>query len=324
MGEAAELLDAFDPGRVIVAPDGSVDSYVYVYDAGSRLTDRSAFGDRVEGGDRSFTLDPQRHEPGGQSVNMAVQADALGADTCLYGHCDDPVFDLPFETVSLGAPAWVTICDFADGDLLLAEESVDLQVCDDETLRAAGAFAESPDAICLGNWSSVHGVTDVLEAYAETPGDAPIVLDPGSLSGLTDARATRLRGALSACGAARRVVVSANWAETRDLAHVLDVAGAPDEAVPTLRKVLGIAAYVLHAAPRSVAATPDGTLTVPSNPVEAPVTNTGGGDRFSGALACALADGWGWEPALALANAVAAHYIETGETADREAVRALL
>ncbi|WP_255149689.1 hypothetical protein [Halorarius halobius] len=324
MAEAADLLEAFDPGRVVAAPDGSVDSYVYVFDAGSRVTDRAAFGDRVEAGDRSFRLDPQRHEPGGQSVNMAVQSHALGADTCLYGHCDHSVFAFPFETVSLGEPAWVTICDFEDGDLLLAEESVALQACDDETLRAAGAFEESPDAVCLANWSSVHGVTDILGAYAAVPGEAPIVLDPGSLSGLTDARAARFRDALSACADHRRVVVSANAAETRDLAEVWGIEEPAGAAVAPLRDLLGVDGYVLHATPETVAATPDGTLTVETVPVDDRTTDTGGGDRFSGALACALGEEWPWRPALELADAAASYYIRTGETADRGTLRALL
>lgn len=324
MVDLAARLDQFDPGRVIACPDGSVDAYVHVHDAGGRVTNRSRFGDRVEAGDRSFRLVPQRHEPGGQSVNMAIQAHALGADTGLYGHCDDPVFDLPFEVRSLGVPARVTICDFTDGDLLLAEESSDLQTCDDTDLRAAGAFDESPDAVCLANWSTVDGVADILQGFAETQSDAPIVLDPGSLSGLRNHRAVRFRDALAAAGERRRVVVSANPAETRGLLTAMEIEGTLESALPSLRESLGIDGYVVHAAPEALAATPAGTLTVPTPVIEEPATDTGGGDRFSATLACALADGWDWEPAVELANAAAFHYIGTGETADSDALRASL
>ena len=50
----------------------------------------------------------------------------------------------------------------------------------------------------------------------------------------------------------------------------------------------------------------------------------GAGDRFSGALAWALARDWPWEPALALGNACAAAFVATGETADLEALDARL
>jgi hypothetical protein len=318
MAGLEDRLDSFDPGRVLACPDGSVDAYVHVHDAGGRVTNRSRFGDRVEAGDRSFRLDPRWHEPGGQSVNMAAQAHALGADTVLYGHCDDPVFDLPFEVVSLGAPARVTICDFTDGDLMLAEEPADLQHCDDTDLRRAGAFDESPDAICLANWSTVHGVVDILGAFAATEGTAPIVLDPGSLSGLRNHRAVQFRDALVACSESRPVVVSANRAETRGLLDALDLSGPTHSTLPELRATLGVDGFVLHAAPETLAATPDDLLTVETTVIEEPATNTGGGDRFSATLACALADGWELPPALELANAVAGHYIRTGETATRE------
>jgi sugar/nucleoside kinase (ribokinase family) len=324
MTDLGDRLASFDPGRVLACPDGSVDSYVHVHDAGGRVTNRSAFGDRVEAGDRSFRLDPQWHEPGGQSVNMAVQAHALGADTVLYGHCDDPVFDLPFEVISLGLPARVTICDFTDGDLMLAEEPADLQQCDDETLRAAGAFDETPAAICLANWSTVHGVVDILQAFAESRGTAPIVLDPGSLSGLRNHRAVRFRDALSACSETRPVVVSANRAETRGLLGALELSGTIRSALPELRSILGVEGFVVHAAPETLAATPADLLTVETSIIEDPATNTGGGDRFSAAVACALADGWDLYPALELANAVAGHFIRTGETPTVASLRASL
>ncbi|WP_255196017.1 hypothetical protein [Halorarius litoreus] len=324
MADARDLLDTFDPGRVIACPDGSVDAYVHVHDAGGRVTNRTRFGDRVEAGDRSFQLDPQHHDPGGQSVNMAIQAHELGADTCLYGHCDDPVFDLPFEVVSLGVPARVTICDFTDGDLLLAEESADLQACDDETLREAGAFAESPAAVCLANWSTVHGVIDILRAFAETGDDTPVVLDPGSLSGLRNHRAVEFREALAACAEARPLVVSANRAETRGLLAALDLDGEWDDTLLELRAELDIDAFVVHATPETLAATADELLVAATPVVEERATDTGGGDRFTATLACALADDWGLEPALDLANTAAKHYIETGETADVDALRASL
>lgn len=324
MTDLVDRLDSFDPGRVLACPDGSVDAYVHVNDAGGRVTNRSAFGDRVEAGDRSFRLDPQWHEPGGQSVNMAVQAHALGADTVLYGHCDDPVFDLPFEVISLGSPARVTICDFTDGDLMLAEEPAGLQQCDDENLRAAGAFDETPEAICLANWSTVHGVVDILQAFAESKGAAPIVLDPGSLSGLQNHRAVRFRDALSACSETRSVVVSANRAETRGLLGALELSGPIRSALPELRSMLGVEGFVVHAAPETLAATPNDLLTVETPIIDEPATNTGGGDRFSATVACALAEDWDLYPALELANAVARHYIRTGETATVDSLRGSL
>jgi hypothetical protein len=100
--------------RVVSLPDGSVDTLCRVYDGGrARITSREAFGRRVAAGDlRSVRLEEYDRAPGGQSVNAARQAHALGGEVTLFGHLDDPLLQFPFETYSMGDPAAVTVLSF--------------------------------------------------------------------------------------------------------------------------------------------------------------------------------------------------------------------
>lgn len=320
-----DALEGFSPGRLLALPDGSVDVTVRVRDAGSRITDAAAFGRRVADGEAAFQLDPRGREPGGQAVNMALQAHALGAAVRCYCHCDDPAFDLPFPTTSLGKPGRVTVCEFDDDALMLAEGSADLAACDADDLRAAGAFEEPADAVCVGNYASVPGVAEILTAVADAGGDGPVVLDPGPVVGIDGPRVERLRDALSEVAAERRVVVSANEPETRALADALatDVDDTPFDPAP-VRETLDVDAVVVHETEHALAVTGGSTVRVPNLTVEETVANTGGGDRFSAALAGALAADWEWAPALALANACASYHVATGETADREGLESFL
>lgn len=101
------LTDEPEERTVTALPDGSVDVYYAVCDAeGERIEDRETLADRFTDGEPSFPVERESTEPGGQAVNMARQANALGDRVRLYGHLDDPVFDdLGFERVSMGEPS---------------------------------------------------------------------------------------------------------------------------------------------------------------------------------------------------------------------------
>uniref|UniRef100_UPI003F49EAEC PfkB family carbohydrate kinase n=1 Tax=Natrinema sp. CGMCC1.2065 TaxID=3445767 RepID=UPI003F49EAEC len=81
---------------------------------------------------------------------------------------------------------------------------------------------------------------------------------------------------------------------------------------------------VSHGADAAVGATRAETAVAEMYDVGDPRRTTGAGDRFSAGLTCALARGYSLESALSLANACAAHFVGTGDTADPAAVRALL
>ncbi|WP_435144904.1 hypothetical protein [Halobaculum sp. P14] len=319
--------------RIVALPDGSLDRFCAAHaGAGTRIATRARLGVELTRGKRkSLRLEPYEEAPGGQAVNLGWQAHRLGADVSVYGHLDG-VPALPFDATSMGRAARVDVCRFADGDLMLADESGDLRDWGLNDLRAAagdlGGVADA-DAVCWLNWVSVPNTTDAVERFVDVtdPDGEPLFLvDAGDVVG-SDAEAfAAFRDAFRAVSDSDyRLVLTANRAEVRAYMGALlnygggDAGGdASDEwHVRRLREVLGCEAVVLHAPDVAVAASPDGQLTVENRDLASRARETGGGDRFGGALAYALTAGWGWREACELANVAASRYIATGDTGDR-------
>lgn len=325
-----ELLDRLAADRetrsVTALPDGSVDVYYTVYDIdGERIRDRKTFAERIMEDPPAFPVTRESAEPGGQAVNAAIQADALGDAVCLFGHLDDPVFsDLGFETISMGSPSQIAVYPM-DEDILFADRSDELA---EWTLADFHTAAESPkkrleaDVVCLGNWVSVPGMTDSIRELAESALDGNLLLfDPGPISISSEEAIRDLFDALSALESIYDVVLSVNGSEIAAGAAALDCDGDRREQLSALQGETAITAAVVHTTDEAVAATRDGIVTVANRSVDSPERETGAGDRFGAGLAHALARGWNWEIALALANACGAYYVENAETADRETLR---
>lgn len=316
-----------DPASATVAtlPDGSVDSYCRVEaGGGGRLPTRAALAERVTSASKSIHLVRESREPGGQCVNMAQQAHALGDETTCYGFLDHPALaDLPFRVVSMGPPADIRVCTFPDDpdDVVFALDSEAVADWTLADLERVADLVDLADAVCVGNWVSCPGLTDALPSLAEHAGSV-LVVDPGDLSradpdaveGLLDA----LAGAADACP----TVVSANGRECRALGDLLGVDGE-DDALRAVHDRTGAAA-ALHGRDRAAVATADGILAVPALELDAVERRTGAGDRWSAALAHARALSWSWGDALALANACAGHYVARGETAAPDRLRSFL
>lgn len=327
---AARLADGPTP-TVSTLPDGSIDRYCRLSAGGLDPIDRRAtLAREVEaGGRKGFALDPVHVEPGGQSVNAATQAHALGADTTCYGHLDDSVFEtLPFDTVSMGEPAVVNVVDFEDDDLLLVEHSSDLREWTVADLRAAAPLSSivGVDAVACSNWVSMPGMAAAFYELAdEALPRVPFVFDPGDVLGSDLSEQCELREAVSALQSTLDVVVSVNRTELRALAAALPDPPDPPvddrDRVRALRDGFGGSAVLKHGKKEALAATEEGVVAV-DNPTVDDQRQTGGGDRFAGGLAVGLGAGWDWDVALACGNACASHYVATGETATAEQLRA--
>jgi sugar/nucleoside kinase (ribokinase family) len=329
----SELVDRLrgppDPVTVGAFPDGSVDDYYRLRNGDTTVDSRSAFAAAITEGVDSFGLDHVTTEPGGQAVNAARQAAALGDEVTLVGHLDHPIFDFgtDVETVSMGAPARVRVCLFERDDVMLVEESADLSSWRFETLRDAlgertSRFLER-DALCCTNWGSTPGLGSALREVASLDPDGGVFcVDPGPL---TTAVARDLLDVIGALEDAYDVVVSVNGDEALRCAAVTDGAdpAAPTdyETIEAVRTAAGVTGVVVHAQRAAVAATPEGRVSVPTLDVTRSITETGAGDRFSAALARSLANGWDWELALSAGNACAAHYVSGAGTATRERLR---
>ncbi|RCU48163.1 hypothetical protein DU504_13130 [Haloplanus salinus] len=321
----ARLDDGLDPVRFGAFPDGSVDDYYRLRDGESTVTSRPSFADAILAGRDSFTLEHVVTEAGGQAVNAARQAAALGDDTVLAGHLDHPLFEFDFETVSMGDPARVRVCLFDADDVMFVEESADLADWSAADLRAAlddvDAFLER-DALCCTNWASVPGLGTALRTVAASDPDGGVFcLDPGPLSA---GQANGLLGALTPLGDAYDVVVSVNDDEARRLAAAAGGDGRPTDpkALEAVRTAANAAGVVVHGADAAVASTAEGRVSVPTLDVSRGLTETGAGDRFSAGLARSLAAGWAWDLAVAMGNACAAHYVAGAGTGGVDDLRA--
>ncbi len=318
---------------VSTLPDGSVDRYCRL-SAGALdpIERRTTFAreTRVESR-KTFGLQPERVEPGGQAVNTAQQVHALGGDATCYGHLEAPVFDdVPFDTVSMGEPAVVNVLDFEDEDLLLVEHSPDIT---DWSLADLDAVAPldsvfGVDAVACSNWVSTPGMADAFDALGERSlPRVPFVFDPGDVVGSTRNSHRELRSAVGALQSTFDVVLSCNRRELQALAAALPEPPEPPvtdrDRVTALRSAMEISALVKHGAGEALAATGDGVVAV-ENPTVEDQRQTGGGDRFAGGLAVGLGADWSWEVALACGNACASHYVATTETPTAAELRAWL
>lgn len=311
------------PRGIVALPDGSVDTYYHVReDRGDRIETRAAFGERIAAGDsRSFELVERATRAGGQSVNTARQAHALGAPVTLYGHLNHPELGpFPFETHSMGAPAKVEVLVFERDELMLSVESESIARWSVEDLLAAlparpdEAFADR--VVCAENWVAFPGMDEALDHLADYDlAGVPVVFDPGDVTGATDGELAALRTTLRSLADTCDLVVTANEAE---LAYVADRFGLDD--APGLRSLqsdLGARAVVLHDERRATVASDDEQLTVPNFEGGRIVRRTGAGDRFDAGLAYGLAADWPWAATLALGNACASYFVEHGESATR-------
>jgi sugar/nucleoside kinase (ribokinase family) len=315
-----------DPVSVGAFPDGSVDDYYRLRDGESVVTSRSAFAAAVTAGRDSFRLEHVTTDAGGQAVNAARQAAALGDEVLLAGHLDHPIFEFDFETRSMGDPARVRICLFDADDVMLVEESADLAAWTFDDLRAALSGSVEPflerDALCCTNWGSTPGLAAAFDDVAALDPDGGVFcVDPGSL---TPTLARDLLPAVEPLSAAYDVVLSVNGDEAAHLAVAAGVDGRRDptdaEVLESVRAAAGVAGVVVHTPTVAVAATPDGRLSVPNLDVSRALTETGAGDRFSAGLARTLAADWGWEQAVAAGNACASYSVSEGGTADWDAL----
>jgi len=318
------LTDGLDPVAFGAFPDGSVDDYYRLREGDTTVTSRASFADAVTAGRDSFTFDHVVTDAGGQAVNAARQAAALGDDVSLAGHLDHPIFEFDFETASMGAPARVRVCLFEADDVMFVEESADLADWAFADLRDAvdvAAFLER-DALCCTNWASVPGLGAALrEVAAYDPDGGVLCVDPGPLS---TGQAGDLLAALEPLGGAYDVVLSVNDDEARALAAAAGREGPATDAevLDGLRAAADAAGVVVHGADAAVVSTPGGRVRVPTLDVSRGLTETGAGDRFSAGLARSLAAGWGWDLALAMGNACAAHYVAGEGTGGVDDLRA--
>jgi len=309
------LTAGLDPVSVSAFPDGSVDDYYRLRDGEASVASREAFASAIRAGRDSFVLDHVATDAGGQSVNAARQAAALGDDVTLAGHLDHAIFDseFDFETVSMGTPARVRVHCFDADDVMFVEESADLESWSFADLQGALGDRLEPfltaDALCCTNWASVPGLESALrDVAARAPDGGVFCVDPGPI---TASQASDLLDALARLEPSYDVALSVNEAEARHLAEGVGHDGDPSDAgaLDAIRQAASAAGVVVHGVDVATAVTPSGQVSVPTLDTPRALTETGAGDRFTAGFARSLAAGWDWDVAAAMGNACAGHYV---------------
>ncbi|WP_265110329.1 PfkB family carbohydrate kinase [Halosolutus halophilus] len=316
--------------RVVTLPDGSVDYCYRVAGAGGdRLETPEALGRRLRAGEgETFPIELIDVRPGGQAVNAATQVHALGDDATAVGHLDhEALADLPYGTHSMGPPAAIRVFAFDGEEVLFPERASQPSDWDVDDLTAVVDWDRiaTADALCCANWAIYRGLTDVLDRLAGSVDGVPVVVDPGAIELVAGTDLEPLLESLARADSSLDVALSVNRIEYESVAAVAGVPGEPaTDHAAELRSALRITGVVYHGADEAIAATRDDAVSVEMLDIGDPTLTLGAGDRFSGALACALARDWPWKPALALGNACAATFVETGQTADIEALETRL
>lgn len=320
------LYDKSSNHKVTVFPDGSIDTYYEVFDTtNDRIDSRTVFGKQIADGRDTFSADCITTKPGGQAVNIAQQTHALGNETWLFGHLDDPLFDsLDVKTVSMGVPASVFVYEFDDDDLMLADNSPDMSQWSLSDLQAAAADAFgarlTADVVCCVNWISFDNMTDALHRLAAHNLNGNLfIFDPGNLTSAPAEAITRLCEVLSNLEQSYDVVLSADSDETNYIMNTLTTESTDEKpALCRLRERIGITGIVRHGRPEATAATPEGQIAVSTIEANGKNRQTGAGDCFSAGLAHGLAAGYNWKNTLGLGNLCASYHVEYGETGTRE------
>lgn len=304
--------------RLSAFPDGSVDRFRRVLGPDGRSLSKAAFRERLTGArSREVAVRTRAVEPGGQAVNAARQAHALGDDVRLDGHLDDDRLSFPFETHSVGPPADVEIHEFTDGDLMYVDGDDAIAEWTHEAFESIPAA----EAYVCGNWASVDGMNDSLLALAGEV-DGVFVLDPGNVAARSAAAVRDCLDALATLSRSAEVALSVNGRELTAIADAVEVGDDP----AAVREAAGVAHVVRHESAAATVASREvpGALDVPNLETGDAVRHTGGGDRFSAGFAHGLAAGGTPDEAAALGNACAGYYVTTGETGTAAELRAFV
>jgi hypothetical protein len=321
-----EKLDELEDLKAVGFPDGSIDTYIDLEKGKEgEIKDRLEVAERIqENSSASFRALPNRIEPGGKSFNMSAQHSALGLETSHYGFLDHKVFEqIDFKIYSMGSPAEVTIAEFDNGSLLIAEHNPELIEWELEDLREFGDLDEilSADIVCCANWATVKSMNSELEKISGKISARVFSFDPGNLEGIDGSKIREMFEALEKISDKCEVLVHANTDEVEKTAEIYGLKGEINEKIDRIQQKTGVDAYILHDKQKAVAGTERGVIEVENLVTDHVETRTGAGDRFDAGVSAGRTAGWNWEESLALGNLCAVQYVENNETATPETIR---
>lgn len=280
---------------------------------------------------------------GGHVAHLSRAMVRLGCRPTLFGTFGTPLhrqFREEFsncELHSFGQPTVTDVIEFDDGKLMF-QDTGRQRTLNWETIRERVGLETIADAVDgtplfgLGYWAFLprmatiwDGIrTDLWPVLSDPP--ASILVDPADVRQVTTKRLRAGRDALAALDDTVPVTMSGNYAETMVLAG-LDSREDSDSltaAADRARKALGVTRYAAHSPVASTLATADGTVRAAVPRTDEPVLTTSAGDHFNAGLVLARLAGVTGGAELVVGNAVAGHFVRTGEPPSYDEVRSFV
>jgi len=286
---------------------------------------------------------------GGHVAHLSRAYRHLGFDPTMLGTFGEPVAT-PFreefadlDRESFGEPGYTDAVEFADGKLMLMEVNATRELdwarvseqCSPEEIAA---HIDGADLLGLGYFADMPGLpsiatglrTEVWPLLDEPP--ATILIDPGDVRKLDRERLREGIAEIAALDECAPVSLSANRYETTVLADAFDdgdwlgddVDVPLGDAVDAVADALNVSRVVGHGVDRSVAVSDAGRSRALVPTIEDPEITTSAGDHFNVGLSLGLLWGLDDGAAVALGNAVASYFVQTGDQPGLDDLRSYL
>ncbi len=294
----------------------------------------------------SFGLRQLAVKPGGNMPNMASALGNLGCRVDCVGALGHPRVDPMFEPLasrgrlfSYSNPGRTLALEFDDGKVMLytmPEDDISWETLCERVGREELSLAiGSCDLIGLLNWAEIansralwEGLLCAADERGST-GKAFLLVDLADCSKRSGEDIAEVLAFIGRYRDKYRVILSMNEGEAHavraavaggdratDTCHG-SVGGRVDTCVDMCMEIgrkLEFFALVIHARDRGCAWTARGLAVAGSRVVDRAVFTTGGGDNFNAGLCAGFLLDLGVEDSLALANAAASFYVETGRS----------
>lgn len=332
-------------GKITFGIDGYVDEVWEVVESRTnneqfkKYNQMKAFGSLIVDcgtGGLSTEIVRKRRTFGGFTANTGKAASSLGVDTTMIGLYGKVAVDAVFKefeqechVFSLGDPAVSHIMEFEDGKLMLVyiKEIMEIgwkdltSALSPETLKTIFIPA---DIIAFGYWSNMPAFDEFIEGisanYLSTDHSQRLFLDLADIRKREEASLHQSMDELIKLNKKLPITLSLNEHEAELLFACYGISYSEDpllasEQIESLRKRLQLDEIIVHTPQHAAGASAQGeAVTVLQRYCEKPVRTTAAGDHFNGGYLAARLTSLDLGERLAVANASARVFLQTGHS----------
>lgn len=327
--------------RITIGLDGFADTVVRVVKTKQTPTSYfntiTEFGEFTKGkGGMNFSLELEERitKSGGNGPIMGQALARLGAPVQLIGALGYPDLHPVFRSLqaemsvaSYANPGLSTALEFQDGKILLAQMSELNQVNWATLLERVGIETlrrhfNNQSLYALVNWSELDHATSLWKGILETVAQKQSSHKPIGFFDLADctrrepAAIRQIIEVLQQFKKYWKVVLGVNKNEAHVLYKAMTSQVSDDlhQVGSALFLLLGLDCLVVHHSRAAMGWDHSGPVAVPAQLVDDPRISTGAGDNFNAGLAAGLLMELNLEQCLTLGHAVAAAYMQRGES----------